>query len=154
MDQELFKTCNERMNTADVVYMTTMRDGYPCTRAMLNMRNRDQYPDHQHLYADHIEDLMTYVVTNTGSKKRKDIERDPRVCLYFCHPGEFFGVSLVGDLEIVDDMEVKRAVWADNLAQYFPTGKPEDEDYTLLRLFPREVSGWNCGHKFAFEIPS
>jgi len=154
MDKALLAACNERMNTAEVVYMTTMREGYPCTRAMLNLRNRVQFPEHQHLYAAHDADLMTYVVTNTSSKKRKEIEADARVCLYFCNPSEFFGLSLAGDLEIVEDMEVKRAVWAESLAQYFPSGKPEDEDYTLLQLVPKQVSGWNRGQKFAFEVSS
>ena len=154
MDRELLRVCNERMNTADVVYMTTMRDGYPCTRAMLNLRNRDQYPDHQHLYESHRDDLMTYLITNTSSRKQKEIAEDPRVCLYFCHPSEFFGLSLVGELQIVEDMETKLAVWADNLAQYVPTGKPTDPDYSLLQFFPIEISGWNQGRKFAFAILS
>ncbi len=150
---QLLKTCVERMSSADAVYLTSVgADGYPRTRAMLNLRNREQYPDQVPIYADHSSDLMTYVATNTCSQKRVELEANPRICLYFSHPADFFGVCLVGDVEIVDDMEIKKALWVDGWAQYFPTGKVDDPDFTLLRLFPFEVRGWNQGEKFAFKV--
>ena len=151
----LLATCVERMSTADVVYLTTIgTDGYPRTRAMLNLRNREQYPDQVDLYTEHGEDLMVYVTTNTSSQKRGELEANPRICLYYCHPADFFGVCLIGDVEIVDDMAAKKALWVDWWDQYFPTGKVDDPDFTLLRLFPIEVRGWNRGEKFRFELGS
>ena len=154
-EAQLLKTIVERMATADAAYMTTVGvDGFPRTRAMLNLRNREQYPAQVELYADHTTDLMTYVTTNTGSFKRGELEANPRVCLYYCHPADFFGVCLIGDVEIVDDMAAKSALWVDGWDQYFPTGKVDDPDFTLLRLFPIEVRGWNGGEKFRFELGS
>jgi general stress protein 26 len=150
---QLRKTCIERMNTADVVYLTTVgADGYPRSRAMLNLRNREQYPGQVRLYAEHDEDFMVLVSTNTGSRKRGEIEANPRIGLYYCHPKEFFGLLLIGNVEIVDDPALKQAVWADGWEQYFPTGKPDDPDFTLLRLFPMQASGWNRNETFAFPI--
>jgi general stress protein 26 len=155
LQERLLKTCVERMSTADVVYLTSIgADGYPRTRAMLNLRNREQYPDQVGIYANHDADLMTYVTTNTGSQKRTELEANPRICLYYCHPAEFFGVSLVGDVEIVDDTAIKESLWVDWWERYYPTGKADDPDFTLLRLRPIEVRGWNQSEKFAFELPS
>jgi general stress protein 26 len=143
------------MATADVAYLTVVgADGYPRTRAMLNLRNREQYPNQVGIYADHAHDLMTYVTTNTGSHKRGELEANPHISLYFCHPSEFFGVCLIGDAEIVDDLQIKKALWVPGWAQYFPTGKPDDPDFTLLRLCPKEVRGWNQGKKFTFRVGS
>ena len=154
-NERLLEICAERMATADVAYLTNVgADGYPRTRAMLNLRNRDQYPNQAGLYADHAQDLMTYITTNTHSQKRGELEANARISLYFCHPNEFFGVCLIGDAEIVDNLEIKRALWVDDWAQYFPTGKVDDPDFTLLRLVPKEVRGWNRSETFAFELPS
>jgi general stress protein 26 len=148
-ERELRTACVELMRTADVVYLATFESGYPRIRAMLNLRNRLQYPNHAHLYDGHDEDFMVYVATNKSSKKRKDIEANPRIGLYYCRPADFLGMSLVGDVEIVEDATVKEAVWAEGWEQYYPTtGRPDDPDYTLLRLFPRSARGWTGSETF------
>jgi len=148
--KELRAACLDLMATAEVVYLAAIEsDGYPRIRAMLNLRNRAQYPDHAALYAGHDDDFMVYVATNTSSKKRKDIEANPRVGLYYCRPTEFLGMSLVGDVEIVGDAATKEAVWADGWERYFPTtGRPDDPDYTLLRLYPKSARGWTGSETF------
>jgi len=151
---ELRAACLELMATAPAVYLTAMgADGYPRIRAMLNLRNRSHYPDHVHLYEGHAEDFMVYLATNTGSPKRRELEADPRIGLYYCTPEEFFGLSLIGDIEIVDDAGVKQAVWANGWERYYPTtGRADDPDYTLLRLYPIRAQGWRNGRAFAFHL--
>ncbi|MCK5247895.1 pyridoxamine 5'-phosphate oxidase family protein [Candidatus Bipolaricaulota bacterium] len=153
-EKELRAECIELMAAIDVVYLTALEaGGYPRIRAMLNLRNRDQYPDHVHLYEGHDDDFMVYISTNTSSHKRKDIEANPRIGLYYCRPAEFFGMSLVGDVEIVEDAATKEAVWGDGWEQYYPTtGRPDDPDYTLLRLFPKNVRGWYHSRTFEFAL--
>jgi len=153
-EKELRKACLDLMGTADVVYLSTIEaDGYPRIRAMLNLRNRAQYPDHVRLYENHDDDFMVYVATNTSSRKRKDIEASQRIGLYYCRPVDFFGMSLVGDAEIVEDVAIKEAVWADGWERYYPTtGRPDDPDYTLLRLFPRSARGWTGSETFEFTF--
>lgn len=155
-ETEVRAACIELMATADAVYLTALGiDGYPRIRAMLNLRNKSQYPNHVHLYDGHDNDFMVYISTNTSSKKLKDIEANPHIGLYYCRPREFFGMSLVGDVEIVEDAAMKEAVWADGWERYYrTTGQPDDPDYTLLRLYPKNARGWNQGEKFAFSIPS
>jgi pyridoxamine 5'-phosphate oxidase len=154
--EALTKQCLEIMATAPAVTITSIGpDGYPRTRGMLNLRNREQYPDHVHLYASHDRDLMVFISTNTSSQKRGEIERNPRVCLYYSHPERFLGVCLVGNVEIVEDLALKRAVWVDGWERYFrETGTPGDPDFTLLRVFPFEARGWLAEMTFQFAVPS
>ena len=64
----------ELMETAPAVYLTTNGPGgYPYTRAMLNLRNREQYPGQVPLFAGHSEDLLVYFSTNTSSQKLRQI---------------------------------------------------------------------------------
>ncbi len=153
-DQELRLVCLELMAMADTVYLAANEvEGYPRIRAMLNLRNRTEYPDHMHLYEDHEDDFMIYIATNTSSRKRADIEADPKIGLYYRHPDRRFGMSLVGDAEIVDDAAIREAVWADGWEVYFPeTGCPEDPDYTLLRFFPKNARGWTGSETFALDF--
>jgi len=154
-DTQLLAEIVDRIGSADVAYMTSVgQDGYPRTRAMLNLRNREQYPDQIRIYADHDRDLLVYLTTNTSSFKRAELEANPRVCLYYCHPADFFGVALIGDIEIVDAMAVKESLWVDWWSRYYPTGQADDPDFTLLRLQPKEVRGWNRGEKFSFDVSS
>jgi general stress protein 26 len=149
-EKELRAACLELIAIADAVYLAAFEaGGYPRIRAMLNLRNRSDYPSHMHLYERHDKDFMVCVATNTSSKKRKDIEANPRIGLYYRHPANRFGMSLVGDVEIVQDAAIKEAVWADGWERYFPTtGRPDDPDYTLLRLVPRNARGWTGSHTF------
>jgi general stress protein 26 len=153
-EKELRAACLELMATASVVYMAGQKeDGYPRIRAFLNLRNREQYPNHVHLYEGHDEDFMIYLSTNTTSKKMADLRVNPRIGLYYCLPDEYFGLSLIGDVEIVDDMETKTALWADGWERYYPTtGKPDDPDYTVLRVYPHTAQGWYESRPFTFDI--
>lgn len=154
--KELKAACIDLMNSTDVAYLTTIdTDGYPNTRAMVNLRDRNHYPEKAHLYAEHDEDLLVYFSTNTSSRKRLQLEANAKASVYFRCPGEFFGFALIGDVEVVDDMETRKAVWAEDFAQYYrTTGAPDDPDFTLLRILPIEVRGWNRGEHFCFEIPA
>jgi general stress protein 26 len=41
-----------------------------------------------------------------------------------------------GDVEIINDMKIKKKIWLDWWTKYYPKGL-EDPDYTLLRLRPK-----------------
>lgn len=150
------RQCLKIMATAPAVFITVIgADGFPRTRAMLNLRNRKQYPNHVHLYAQHDDDFMVFISTNTASKKREEIETNPQIGLYYSLPESFLGLSLIGHAEVIEDLEIKRAVWVDGWERYYrESGTPEDPDYTLLRILPVEARGWLAGTKFQFEFSS
>jgi general stress protein 26 len=151
---EELKACVELIETAPAAYLTTIgQDGYPHTRAMLNLRNRQQYPNQVHLYAAHQDDLMIYFSTNTSSIKLRQIEANPRVCVYYCHPEQFHGLALIGDIELVDDAALRKAVWNEGWERYY-LGGPDDPDHTILRLYPQLATGWHKAARFEFSLRS
>ena len=149
---ELKQACVELMETADAAYLSTIgKDGYPHTRVVFNLRNKQQFPGQVTLFAQHRDDLMIYVSTNTSSSKIRQIKADPRVSIYYCNPKQFRGVMLAGDIEIVDDSKVKKALWNDGWERYYPDGV-DDPDYTVLRLFPKRAAGWFESSRFEFAL--
>jgi general stress protein 26 len=152
VSEEMRKVCVELIETAEAAYLTTIgEDGYPHTRAMLNLRNRTQYPKQVHLFASHRNDLMIYFSTNTSSGKLDQIRSNSKVCVYYCHPRQFRGLMLAGDIEIVDDSELRKALWNDGWERYYPSG-PDDPDHTVLRLCPKLAQGWYESSRFEFSL--
>ena len=124
------------MEIAGAAYLTTIdRDGFPQTRAMLNLRRNEQFPGLSKLFDKHNDDFLVYFTTNTSSSKIGQIKRNPRVSVYYCKPNEWRGLMLGGEIEIVKSREIKEAVWQEGWEMYYPRGL-DDPDYTILRLRP------------------
>jgi general stress protein 26 len=141
------------ITTAPATYLATIGpDGGPEIRAMLNLRNRQQYPGLVELYAAHADDLLVYLTTNTSSAKLDQIRANPAAALYFCDPASFHGVMLAGPLRIVTDAPLKRRIWQDGWQQYYPGG-PDDPDYTILSLHSTVAKGWHGGGRFELSVP-
>lgn len=137
---------------ADRSYLTTIGDdGYPRTRAMLNLRNPSLYPTLADLFAAHRDDFLVYFSTNLSSHKVREIPENPRGCAYYCHPKRWRGAALVGDLEVERDAAVRHGLWHEEWTVYYPGGV-DDPDYAVLCLRPRRVSGWNGRETFEFEL--
>jgi general stress protein 26 len=70
--------------------------------------------------------------------------------VYFCEPEEFKGVMFGGNVEVIDDMDVKRKIWLDWWTRYYFKGL-EDPDYTLLRLKPKTAEFYYKLQKTQFK---
>lgn len=144
----------ELMEISKAAYLTTIdSNGFPHTRGMTNMRNMNTHPHLTPLFRDHCEDFLIIFSTNTSSEKVKHVKGNPKVAVYYSHPDKTQGVMFGGEIEIVRDPELKRAIWVDGMEKYYPSGH-DDPDHTILRLRPRMAKGWN-GQKFttfAFNI--
>lgn len=146
------QSCLELIETADATYLSTIGlDGFPHTRAMLNLRNRRQYPHQVDLFAAHREDLLLYFTTNTSSIKLEQIRVNPNACAYYCHPRLFQGVMLAGTLAIMEDSALRRALWSEGWERYYPQG-PDDPDHSVLALTPSFLEGWINASRFAFSL--
>jgi general stress protein 26 len=145
MDSErASRLAREIMQRAEAAILTTIdEDGFPATRAMLNLRNRQRYPGLAKFFAGTRDILFT---TNTSSRKVAQIAKDGRACAYFCLPSEWGGVAVQGMIAAVDDPAVRRALWQDDWTAYYPKG-PDDPDHTVLRLTPTAVKGY---HQLSF----
>ena len=151
-DKEAKEQMRDIMETSEAVYVTTIdENGFPQTRALLNLRNKKQYPKLVFFFQNHQDDLVTYFSTNTSSPKVTQIKVNPRASAYYCRPTEFRGVMLGGFIEIVPDLETKKAIWQEEWEFYYPTGV-EDPDNTLLRLRPLIAKYYHQLQHYVFDI--
>ena len=73
------------INISDVAYLSTINsDNFPEIRAMLNLRNAEQYPGLVDLFKEYESNLISYFTTNTSSLKIESILANPNVCVYYC----------------------------------------------------------------------
>lgn len=137
--EEVIKLSEELIENSLLAYLSTIdSDGFPITRALLNTRYREGYPEFSKFY-DKLEDkYVLYFSTNTSSSKINHIKENPKVSVYFCNTEDFKGVMFGGELEIVEDMDIKRQFWLETSIRYYPKGL-EDPDYTILRFKPKNA---------------
>lgn len=130
----------ELIETTEPAYLSTVdAAGFPHTRAMFNLHNREQWPELHDFLGPYAEDFVVFFGTNASSNKAAHTRANAKACVYYCDPKDYRGLMLPGILEIVDDAAVKRALWYDWWTKYYPRGV-EDPDYTVLRLRPTRAT--------------
>jgi general stress protein 26 len=140
-EKELKKACLELMEKEDAVYLSTIsEDGFPHTRMMGNLRNEKQCKVAKELFAHHDEDFMIYMLTGSSSPKMKQIRANPKVSVYYGNFKELHTILLVGEIEEVDDPDLKKKIWQDEWKIHWPGGA-EDPEFVLLKLLPDSAKG-------------
>lgn len=135
-EKEARRLSLELMEIAEVAYVTTLGpDGFPYTRAMFNLRRKEQFPGLYELFKKNQDDFLVYLTTNTSSGKIAHMKEISKVAIYYCKPSEWKGLMLGGEIEIVTDKETKEAIWQKGWEMYYPGG-PHDPDHTVLCLHP------------------
>ena len=82
-------------------------------------------------------DWIAFCVFN-NSNKSKRVRKDPRACVYLFENKSFSGISLTGKIEIITDLEVKRQMWYDELAEHFK--EPENDCWCVLMFKPERYN--------------
>ena len=72
-------------------------DGYPVTKAMLKPRKRNGIKE-------------IWFSTNTSSNKVKCFKKNSKASLYFVDQRFFRGVSLIGNIEVLETFEEKEEI--------------------------------------------
>lgn len=94
-------------------------EGFPNTKAMLAPRKR--------------EGIRTfYFTTNLSSLRVQQFKENPKGCIYFCDKRFFRGVMLIGEVEILEDKNIKEEIWKDGDTKYYKG--VDDPDYCVLRF--------------------
>jgi len=151
--EEPKRLCLELMETAEAAYLTTMDgDGFPQTRAMFNLRRKDQFPALSTRFAIHRDDFLVYFTTNTSSRKIIHLRVSPKASVYYSRPTEWRGLNLIGDIDIVDDADVNESLWQDGWNLYYPGGS-SDQDYAVLRMRPLFARYYHQLHVFQIDFP-
>lgn len=112
------------------VLITLDETGHPRARAM------DPFmPD---------ENWVIWMGTGPGTRKVEDIKKDPRVTLYYDHPGKAGYVVVFGTAKLVDDPELKTKWFKEEWAKFYAD---RDKDYILIAVTPikMEVLDWTKG---------
>lgn len=142
MDKELINQGLELIEKADTAYLTTIdKNGFPSTRAMLNLRNSKQFPKLVDFMSHYNNDLTLFFTTNTSLTKISQINNNAKVSVYFCDSKSWHGFMCQGEIEIVKDKSVKHSIWLDEWEMYYPDGK-DSEDYAILKLKPSYIKSY------------
>lgn len=142
----------ELIETSKAAYLTTIDfNGFPITRAMFNLRNKEQFPEFSEYFQKQQNKFVIFISTNTSSTKVDHIKKNPAICVYYCDPEDFRGLMLGGSAEIVNDQKLKRTIWLDWWTRYYLKGV-DDPDYTLLRLQPKQARYYYKLNQVNFEI--
>ena len=149
--EEAKKLSVELMENSKAVYLTTIDSkGYPITRAMFNLRNKEQFPEFSEYFNSLDNKFEIYISTNTASSKIEQIKNNSKVSIYYCDPEDFKGVMFGGDIEFITDKNIKKKIWLDWWTRYYPKGL-DDPDYSLLRLKPKKAQIYYRLQKLQFE---
>ena len=142
----------ELMEIADAAYVTNIDEhGFPQTRAMFNLRRKEQFPALAPLFKDHHEDFLAYFTTNTSSSKIAQLKNAPKVSIYYCKPADFRGLMLSGEMAVVADRAEKEKVWQKGWEMYYPGGV-HDPDHTVLRLRPMMAKYYHQLDRYHFNL--
>jgi general stress protein 26 len=106
-------------NTRHCLVGTNGEDGYPNIKTMSNRRH---------------EGIKTiWFATDTSSMRVQQLKKDNRACVYCLDAEHSRALMLVGDMEILKDIESKKMLWRKGEGKYRPLGV-EDPDYSVLRF--------------------
>jgi len=151
-EKELKQECLKLLQTADAAYLSTIsEDGFPHTRIMGNLWNEQQCKVAKELFAGHEEDFMVYMLTGNSSDKMKQIRANPKASVYYGNAAELQTMLLVGNIEEIDDLDLKKKIWQDEWKMHWPGG-PEDPEFVLLKLLPNYAKGWYKDTDFEFKF--
>ncbi|MFX1314619.1 MAG: pyridoxamine 5'-phosphate oxidase family protein [Promethearchaeota archaeon] len=150
--EEVKKQSLELIETSKAAYFTTIDpDGFPITRAMFNLRNKEQFPEFTEFFQKQENKFTIYIGTNTSSSKVAHIKVNPKISVYYCDPDDFKGIMFGGVVDIVEDLDLKHIIWLDWWTRYYPKGVG-DPDYTLLRLYPKQARFYYKLNQVEFEL--
>jgi len=151
-EKELKKVCLNLMETANVVYLSTIgSDGFPYTRIMSNLRNKKENPGLVEMFEQYKDDFVVHFITSKSSVKMQQIRANPKVSAYLCNQGEFHMLMLGGEIEEVTEQEFKKQLWQDGWEIHWPGGA-DDPEFTVLRLSPDFAKGWYKEGPFEFKL--
>ena len=114
----------ERNHSIDWVMSVLDEEGYPAA-SMITASRADGF------------NWISFC-TGFGWNKPNRIEKDSRTCIYLFDEASFTGISLVGRTRVITDVQVKKQMWYDELADSFRG--PEDPAWCVLLFKPQRYN--------------
>jgi len=130
--EEIIKSKTAAVNPGVGVTLSLLdHEGYPTTSTLSVSK------------ADGIRELTFAIGINSNKANRAQKCSRASVCVFDddYEGGEYYNITLVGDVEIVTDMDTKKATWFEGLEEHFAGGL-DDPDYCVLRFTTKRYSIW------------
>lgn len=119
--KDIEKTVGSLIDKECISYIGSIdAEGFPNIKAMLQPRKRDGIK-------------YIYFTSNTSSMRASQYKENPKASVYFCDKRFFKGVMLRGNMEVVEDPEIKELIWREGDTMYYPLGVT-DPDYCVLKF--------------------
>lgn len=94
------------------------------------------------------DDMSIWVTTRSTSRKVKQLQENPKICLAFVEPPDGDkAATVIGEAEIIPDPEKKRRVWKlapFDLYEHFPGG-PDSNDFCVLKIAVKRIEWREIG---------
>ena len=121
MHEEIIKRAGE------IVQKNTGENSY-CVLALMDL---DGYPTASTITASKANGIkwLTFC-TGLGSTRTNRIDKCNRASV--CFNAEDYNITLVGTMEILTDLDIKKEMWYEGLTNHF--SGPEDPSYCVLRF--------------------
>ena len=114
------------------------------TGVTLSLLDHEGYPTTSTLSiskADGIRQIFFGGSLSSNKGKRAAACGRASVCIFDDKEDSYYNITLVGDIEIITDPEIKKEVWYDGLAEHFEGGA-NDPDYCVLRFTTKRYNLW------------
>ena len=120
--------------------------------ATVGSNGTEGYPHIKCMFKAGAEGLKTiWFSTNTSSKRVAQFREDPKACVYFLDDQKFMGLMLVGDMEVLENQEIKQRFWNDGNEIYYPLGVT-DPDYCILQFTAKWGNYYHGLANASFEV--
>ncbi len=114
--------------------------------------DKEGYPNAKTMFQKKKEGLsVIWFSTNTSAIRTGQWMLQPKACVYFVNHGEFRGLMLIGDIEVLQDDVSKQALWEPGDEMYYPLGS-KDPDYCVLRFTASKGNYYHGLRKHLFAM--
>jgi general stress protein 26 len=125
------KTAAENMGVG-VTLSLIDSEGYPTTSTLSISK------------ADGIRQITFASTLDSNKAKRAKENSRASVCIFDddYESGAYYNITLVGDIEVLNDIETKKETWYTGLEEHYPNGGVDDPNYCVLRFTTKRYSLW------------
>jgi general stress protein 26 len=94
------------------------------------------------------DDYVIWLGTSQGSRKTKQIQRNPNVVVFYYETRGMSYVAVSGRARLVNDAGKKAKFWRDDWKQYYPN---RDTDYILIKVDPEQLEVCSYRYKLFWD---
>ena len=131
--EALIKSKTAEVNMGAGVTLSLLdHEGYPTTSTLSIAK------------ADGIRQITFAATLDSNKAKRAKEDSRASICIFDddYEGGAYYNITLVGDVEIITDIETKKETWYEGLEPHFPNGGLSDPNYCVLEFTTKRYSLW------------